>query len=552
MRYEELGFSYCYPARAGKEHTNGATMHNLLADPLIRVRLIDGTTQAMSLPDVYDMMAADAVAAFPVLRPHQRHAWHAFLVQLGAVASHRTSQDAPPRTAAGWRAAFRDLTPGFDDDEPWCLTVDDPARPAFMQSSAPNGLDDYRSRAVTPDDLDILVTAKNHDIKKTVATAGACDDWIFALIDLQTMAGFLGSGNYGISRMNGGFSARPCLGLAPAGGGPGAHLFHDLSRMIAGRAELLEKYPDYFDPECGLALIWLEAWDGTNSLDLRNLDPYFIEICRRLRLQVEGGRIVAWTAASKAARIAAKEAHGNLGDFWTPVDKKDGKALSLSHIGFRYDRLYDLIFDEGTFLHPPAMQVDTNHPGRWRVVARGVAGGQGKTEGYHERSDIVFDRKTVSALFRSAHRDKLGLIAEAQIEEIREVERALRFGIAVAASGGKASSELTKTDRTFANPYARRLDAVADAQFFVALEDRFLAADGTVVADRRAKFARWMIGAAEKLLIEAIDAVPCPAIRRHRARARAISAFWCRLRRSKSVFSDQTNIFGVKKANNAA
>ena len=548
MRYEE----HRHPAPAGTEHPDGSTMHNLLDDPLIRVRLTDGTTKAMSLPGVYDAMAADCVAAFPALRPHQRHAWHAFLAQLGAVALHRAGQDAPPPTAADWHGLLRDLTPELGDDEPWRLVVNHPTRPAFMQSPAPDGLDDYRGRTVTPDDLDILVTAKNHDVKKTVADAGAPDDWIFALIDLQTMAGFLGAGNYGIARMNGGFSARPCLGLAPAGGGPGAHLFHDLSRMLAGRDVLLENYPDYFDPRHGLALTWLEPWDGKNSLDLRNLDPYFIEICRRLRLRVEDGEIVAWTAASKAARIAAKEAHGNLGDFWTPVNRKEGKALSLSHVGFRYDRLYDLLFDAAAFLHPPAMQVDTTHPGRWRVVARGVAGGQGKTEGYHERSDVIFDRATVSALFGNVRHDKLAQIAGAQIEEIREVEKALRFGVAVAASGGKAPSELTKTDRASAHPYAYRLDAVADAQFFAALENRFLAEDGTAVAASRAAFARRMLATAEKLLNEAIEAVPCPSIRRHRARARAMGAFRGRLRRPQSVFSDQPEIFSAKEANDGA
>ena len=261
---------------------------------------------------------------------------------------------------------------------------------------------------VTPDDLDILVTAKNHDVKQTVATGGAIDDWIFALIDLQTMAGFLGAGNYGIARMNGGFSARPCLGLAPAAGGLGAHLVHDLHQMLAGRATLLENYPDYFTPEQGLALTWLEPWDGKNSLDLRNLDPHFIEICRRLRLRVEGGEIVGWTASSKAARIAAKDAHGDLGDFWTPVNTQDGKALSLSSVGFRYDRLAELILREDTFRHPPAMRVDTTQPGRWRVVARGVAGGQGKTAGYHERTDIAFDHRTAAVLGRREQRDGPG------------------------------------------------------------------------------------------------------------------------------------------------
>ncbi len=198
------------------------------------------------------------------------------------------------------------------------------------------------------------------------------------------------------------------------------------------------------------------------------------------------------------------------------------------------------------------MQVDAIQTGRWRLVARGVAGGQGKTEGYHERSDIAFDRATVSALFGGAQREELAQIAKAQIEEIQEVEKALRYGIAVAASGGKPPSELTKADRAFGNPYARRLDAVADAAFFAGVENRFLAAEGAARDERRAEFARRMIAAAETLLNEAAAAVPCPAIRRHRARARSNTAFRGRLRRPQSVFSDQPEIFDTKEANNVA
>jgi CRISPR system Cascade subunit CasA len=47
----------------------------------------------------------------------------------------------------------------------------------------------------------------------TVATP---EHWFYALLTLQTMQGFLGAGNYGISRMNGGFASRPSVGLAPS------------------------------------------------------------------------------------------------------------------------------------------------------------------------------------------------------------------------------------------------------------------------------------------------------------------------------------------------
>ena len=66
-----------------------------------------------------------------------------------------------------------------------------------------------------PDELDVLITAKNHDLKRSAGRPGAAQDWIFALVSLQTGEGYGGSGNHGIARMNGGSSSRLMLGLAP-------------------------------------------------------------------------------------------------------------------------------------------------------------------------------------------------------------------------------------------------------------------------------------------------------------------------------------------------
>ena len=96
------------------------------------------------------------------------------------MAMHRAERATPPETAAEWRALLRGLTPGHADDEPWCLVVADPARPAFLQCPAPKGLEDYRGRAVTPDDLDVLVTSENHDVKQAIALDAAAEDWLFA------------------------------------------------------------------------------------------------------------------------------------------------------------------------------------------------------------------------------------------------------------------------------------------------------------------------------------------------------------------------------------
>lgn len=230
-------------------------MLNLLVDPLVPTHSCDGAAEALSLPDVYEAMGADRVSSFPSVRPHQRHAWHAFLAQLGAMAVHRARLDAPPASAADWRTVLRGLTPDFPHDEPWSLVVEDPAQPAFLQCPSPTGLADYRRRVSTPDDLDILVTSKNHDVKRSIAAASTPADWVFALVSIQTAGPFLGAGNYGIARMNGGFSSRPCLGLAPPDGGPGAHLYRDLNAMLAHRPALLRSYPRYFRDDGGRELL---------------------------------------------------------------------------------------------------------------------------------------------------------------------------------------------------------------------------------------------------------------------------------------------------------
>ena len=198
-------------------------MRNILRDRPIRLNKSDDSRAEASLPEVYAALMADEVDAFPGLRPHQRHAWHAFLVQLGAMAVHRADMVEPPADVGEWACIIRGLTlVDWPGDEPWHLVVDDITKPAFMQPPARSKEreKDYKSAVATPDELDMLVTSKNHDLKSAVAVQAGVDDWIFALITLQTMEGFGGAGNYGISRMNGGLGNRPAFSLAPSGQGP--------------------------------------------------------------------------------------------------------------------------------------------------------------------------------------------------------------------------------------------------------------------------------------------------------------------------------------------
>ena len=106
---------------------------NLLDEALIRWRCVArGEQHRGSLPALLAALAADEVRDFPVLRPHQRHPWHAFLAQLAAIAMHRASQAEPWMESADWRIALRALAPDDVDDAAWCL-VAPPERPALLQ-----------------------------------------------------------------------------------------------------------------------------------------------------------------------------------------------------------------------------------------------------------------------------------------------------------------------------------------------------------------------------------------------------------------------------------
>ena len=313
---------------------------NLLHDAVFSVS--NGTRT--SLPALFASMARGEVEGFPALRPHQRPAWHMFLVQLGVLALWTAGRNEVPQDVESWTVALRKLTTDHPDDAPWRLIVADGTRPAFMQAPVPEGL--KWSEVATPDALDMLITARNHDLKKAVARRAAAEDWAYALVSLQTCEGYGGNKNYGIARMNGGSSSRPLLGLAPACGedmsiDPSSWWARDVKLLLATREK--NEHRGLGVPG-GPALLWCLDWPEGRMLDIRTLDPWFIEICRRVRLTEEGERLSASTATSKGTRIDAKAFKGITGDPWTPVHT-DGKSLTLGEKGdFDYRLLCGLLF----------------------------------------------------------------------------------------------------------------------------------------------------------------------------------------------------------------
>lgn len=538
--------------------------YDLLTDPLIRIVDRAGGVAGLTLPEILAAAMADGIETFPALRPHQRQPWHAFLCQLGAVACLRGEIEAPPSDPAAWRSLLEALTPDYPDRSPWCLLspVD---RPAFLQPPVPEGTVDGWRQVPAADALDYLVTAKAHDVKPSVASAATAEDWLFALLTLQTMEGFLGAGNYGIARMNGGFANRPAMGMAPAGG-VGAHMRRDIVRLI----ELLTDADEYdrhavqfgygaYD-EAGTALVWLLPWDGKQSLDPAALHPYFIEVCRRVRLTADATHpdgLTARVTNSKAARIFMDKArHGLTGDPWAPLQKttEGTKVLTVDGRGFHYKRLAAILSAEG-FVPSPMQTLGPEEIGDRPVhlVCRALVRGQGKTEGLHER--VIPVDPAAQSLFRRGDDSKiteLARISSERIQNIGHVEAALSLALMVLDQEGRplklkqkanprsfdfydieeksrrpaeAFNPDNRSSKKMADRLIERFDASVDADYFPQLFAE-VAAPNAEAADRvRADWLRDLKARARSILLAAPAATPQSSLRSWRAWVRAEQAF---------------------------
>lgn len=503
---------------------------SVLTEPLIRYRrAADGGTVHASLPQLFIALAADEVRDYPALRPHQRHPWHAFLVQLAAIALHKAGRSTTFETAQEWQDALLALTPDNPDGAAWCL-VTPPSQPALLQAAVVGGsIAEWKSAAFAADEIDMLVTSKNHDIKASRARRSEPEDWLFALLSLQTQEGFLGAGNYGISRMNGGFASKPGVGVA-AVGLHGTRWARDFSALLAQRERTAEACS--LQAEGGLALVWLMPWDGLGSLSFSRLDPFYIEICRRIRLRSAGEEISAIGTGSKAARIAAKELNGLTGDAWTPIDVEGGKALTITATGFNYKLVSELMFG-GKYQSPVAHNLTKAANGQGLIlIAQGMTRGQGKTEGYHERRVPISAK--VRSLLAANQKDSLARLAAQRIAVIGEVRKLLWLALAVLFANGQ-SGDSSEGNKLKATRFSAPFESAEDARFFDDLNDEIDAADP---AAQRLQWLLGLVERAETILKLAFVAGPRNGVQKYRAQSAALSRFHGALRGEKSPLPD--------------
>ena len=510
----------------------GENKYNLLHDQLIGIKS-DGQVSYVTLPELLSLLGqSEDDIDFPSLRLFQLHSWYAFLVQLSAIALNNAKESRTSLDAETWRSFLLMLTNG--SMEPWCLVVGDLALPAFMQPPVPEkALDQARWSAVlSPGALDLLVTGKNHDVKSQLMRHASPEHWLFAIVSLQTTQGYSGRDNHGIARMNAGLGSRPCVTIAHTEAVP-FRFRRDLEVLLKERDNAISQYVHY-KASGGFSLLWTIPWDGTKSLDIKDCDPYFIEICRRVRLTADGDSIKAFTAPSKCPRISAKDLCGVTGDPWTPVDKTEIKALTISSNGFNYRLLQRLLFSS-----------DYEHGISWRkknerdnmvFIASALARGQGKTEGFHKRV-LKIPRNAAGLMAAEDGEERLSRISKQRVERCSEVSRkVLHLALCAVIQGAPDTQLKFKDQRT--GKWLGRFEQAVDSVFFEKLFEDL--DDNEYAADQR--WIRQLISLAEIQLEDALKATPQPTLRRYRVESKAKAMFHGQIRKLyPDLFENQKN-----------
>ena len=277
----------------------------------------------------------------------------------------------------------------------------------------------------------------------------------------------------------------------------------------------------------GLALLWLEPWDGTTSLPRARLDPLYIEICRRVRLVEAEGRIQARAGSSKAPRVVPEKG-GVTGDPWAPVlTDRDGslKVLTVDARGFGYRRMVELMFSPNvrrSVLQEP--QADDAAEGLV-LLARALTRGQGKTEGYHERR-VPLSRRT-RRLLGSTATDQAAEMAQERVALAGAMAGALRFGLlALLENGPESVDTRDEGAKRKAQRFLDRFEVLVDRGFFPALWREFDEDDPEARDAERRAWVRGLLGQARAVLDAADGAAPKASRLRHRARVRARTALF--------------------------
>ena len=438
------------------------------------------------------MHARGETFSLPALRAHQQHPWHAFLCQLAAMALDNARLNTMPAEPKTWKNIILDLTPPGSGQQAWELVQPDLTSPAFMQPSASPSTNpaQYKIKYATPDDADMLVTTANHRVKSKIALDNQPDDWIMAIITLQTAAGFDAPWTYGIYRMNKGFSNRPCVGLEPT-----QHPENAVRRDVHALLEARAQQPTLFPKQGNLIqLLWTVPWNGAADEAIKHdkVHPLCIEASRRIRLQHDGKeRITALAATSRTRRVKDDDEKGFVTDPWCPMNVERKTSYTPGDMGTTVQQLVEFLanttrWEIPILMHPTKQELEKKPD--ISIVARNLTRDQGGTSSYNERHQPVGPQTVRQLLAQPPDADAVAIATE-RAKTIASARLGLREALQIAQYPGDATAKQyrNKASQALAQPWLQEFDLNAYSTFFDELEQEL----ATPTAERQPVRDRW-------------------------------------------------------------
>lgn len=506
-------------------------MYNLLTDRIFRVTTTEGGQDTLTLPGLLAALGQDTIIQFVGLQRHQADVFHVFLSYLGAAVLSRQGLDDPEQEPTFWYHALVDLA-GPAGDQAWQLVASTPTEPAFLQPPLPSAAAPSKGKVLpTPDAADCLFVRADHNLKRQRAWRASLDLWVYALVSLQSQSGRV-TQHQGVSRIDGAHGSRLIAEITRTLQ-PGGRWRDAVVRLLVHRQQVLQGAYG-FDPQ-GLVLVWTEPWDGTTGLRLTQLDPFYLEVARRIRLIHHDGMIRARTFGAQAPRIQAQVLKGNVGDAWQPVDragKKGPRAWNPEQEQLDAPALRRLLFGENFDLTPlndlkkfdwsdceaPMLLLHVS------VLFRG----QGKTQGFQERTLPIppSARRVLSS--SPAQREPLAKCSKRAVEHAGRMHDALKTAIHAYMNAASSSSPLGHTRRwpgqsQLMDQFVRAWDAAYFPWLWSA-----------VTRDSQEALQDWdykLYHMARKVLDQAFRILPAPTLQRYHAQIAADRRFSTEVRR---------------------
>ena len=510
---------------------------NLLIDPVFQAQTSNGL-QRFDLPSLLAALGQDKVESLTGLQRHQEDAFHIFLCYLAGAILVREQRTDPKQEESFWRDAIHRLDEG--GDSAWTLVVEDATKPAFMQPALPSSIlyeqkfTKKKKIVSTPDDLDLLATSKNHDIKSRRINPDSEEAWAYALINLQTMTCRNGAGNEGIARMSGTFAAR-IRAQTLISRRLGKQWEKDVRKLLKYRLLILDRKLRY-NPN-GIVLTWVEPWDLQSSYMTTDLDLFFIEISRARRLVKTDRGIVAYKA-NASHRVFPKsireQANGNLGDPWIPIDSKNLQAFNIYAKGFTpritRDLLFGIVGENKVVTRPYMQEPEADDADCW-FYASGLSrrGKDSNTEGFH--SICIPMQKEVTLLLFSVNeeRDLLAELSEEGLHLAARVEERLKRALHSFLLGGLKEKDLPKRKRDMPREAAKWTEDALLIYSEAWSRDYFKwlwrILDHKDQDRAKQEWTQALTKIAEKTLEDAISRLPERQSRHYRARVRAMNIF---------------------------